>query len=38
MIYLKESEYYVILKQAKDEFDHECCGFLAGTKKTEIFI
>ena len=39
MISLKESEYYVILKQAKDEFDHECCGFLAGTKKSgNIYI
>lgn len=39
MIYLKKSEYYAILKQAKDEFDHECCGFLAGRKKDEnIYI
>ena len=39
MIYLKQSEYYAILKQAKGEFDHECCGFLAGTKKNgNIYI
>ncbi|PJI08279.1 MULTISPECIES: M67 family metallopeptidase [Clostridium] len=39
MIYLKKSEYCAIIKQAKDEFDHECCGFLAGTKKNgNIYI
>lgn len=39
MIYLKSSENDLILKQAKKEYDKECCGFLAGVKKGEdIYI
>lgn len=36
---MKRLEYDLILKQAKEEYDNECCGFLAGVKKGEdIYI
>lgn len=39
MIYLKKSEYSVILQQARREYDNECCGFLAGVKKDgDVYI
>jgi len=32
MIYIDSLELGKIIKQAKDEFPNECCGFLSGTK------
>ena len=35
MIYINSVELKKIIKQAKDEFPNECCGFLSGTKSDD---
>lgn len=39
MIYVNKIEYEKIIKQARKEFPHECCGYLGGFKSDkDIFI
>lgn len=39
MIYIDKLEYERIVEQAKNEFPHECCGYLSGSISGEdIFI
>lgn len=35
VIYIKKVKLEKIIKQAKDEFPNECCGFLSGTKSED---
>lgn len=35
MIYINSVELKKIIKQAKDEFPNECCGFLSGAKSAD---